>query len=706
MAGLSTRDAKLVEALLRRPEGLTASDLAAALNVSARTVHRDLAPGRAAEDFLRSHGLTLTRQSGRGLAVEGEAGDIERAIRDLGTASAADVSPDKRRVAVLVHLLRAGGPVKLRAIASGLNVAVGTASRDLDDAEVWLEDFRLTLVRRRGYGVEIVGSESERRRAMSRLVFENLDESELLPGLEDHTPEASRRLLGLVDPERLRTVERLTREEVGKLPYSIADEAFAALVVHVALMAERAFAGGRVEMSDDLLSRLSETGEYPHAANLAHRISERFSVAIPEPEVGYVTLHLRGTKLRQDYALEQYFATSDLEVASRVRALIRYMEDRTGVVLGGDGSLYTGLLAHLERALYRVREGMRIYNPLLEDVKRDYPALFALVDEAMRRVFLDSEVPAEEVGFVAMHFGAALDRGQGDFPRSVLVICSSGIATSKVLASRLEAAFPRIRHVRNASVFELPGIEPEDFDLVVSTVLLPLPEKAYVQVRPFVTEREIEEIRSHLLEKNLTRRVPSSLSGAPDGSAGRAASESLEVFGGGQERFHQMVEATQVVADLMDDFFLAAHVARGDESRAVWLMCGSLEERGLAASAKSLAGELTGRAERGGIGIPGTGLALFHARDGGVPRPSFSVHQLDVPLVMEGMDGEAMRVGRALLMVAPLDMSAVALETVSEISAAMVERSVARETFERGDEEAISSVLRAIFSQYLQDRLT
>lgn len=703
MAKLSTREARLVEALLRRPDGLTASTLAAGLNVSARTVHRDLRPGRPAESFLESNGLTLTRQSGRGLAVEGGTEDIERAIRALEETAVTDVSPRERRNSALIHLLKADGPVKLRALASGLNVAVGTASRDLDEAEAWLRDFRLDLIRRRGYGVEISGTESERRRAMSRLIFENVDESELLPGGDDSHSDASRRLLGLVEDERLRTVERLTREEVERLPYSIADEAFAALVVHVALMAERVLAGGRIEMSEDLLARLARTEEYPYAESLSQSISGEFDIAVSEPEVGYVTLHLRGTKLRQNDALEQYFATSDLEVASRVRSLIRYVEEQTGVVLGGDRSLYTGLLAHLERAMYRVREGMRIYNPLLDDVKRDYPSLFGLVDEAMRKVFIEQDVPEEEVGFVAMHFGAALDRGQGDFPRSVLVICSSGIATSKVLASRLEAAFPRIRHVRNASVFELPEIDPEGFDLVVSTVSLPLPDDSYVQVRPFVSEDEVEEIRSHLLEKNLNRRTQRVTSESP---AGLAASESLEVFGGGQERFHQMVEATQVVADLMDDFFLANHEAHGEESEAVRLMCESLGERGLAANAESLAAELTERAERGGIGIPGTAIALFHARDGGVPRPSFSVHQLDEMLAMEGMDGLEMRVGRALLMVAPLDLSAVALETVSEISAAMVERSVARDTFERGDEAAISSVLQGIFSQYLQDRLT
>ena len=99
-------------------------------------------------------------------------------------------------------------------------------------------------------------------------------------------------------------------------------------------------------------------------------------------------MHMRGTKLRQDGALERYFETSDLEVASRVKALIHYVEEQTGVVLAGDSSLYTGLLAHLDRAIQRLRENLNIYNPLLPEIKEDYPALFDLVNRGMEKVFV------------------------------------------------------------------------------------------------------------------------------------------------------------------------------------------------------------------------------------------------------------------------------------------------------------------------------
>ncbi len=702
--GLSDREMLLIEILLRHPEGLTAEGIADRLGVSARTVHRDLQP---AADFLDSHGLTLLRQAGRGVSVEGAPTSRERALDALHSMGSAGHAPEERRLSLLRILLAAGRPIKLRALASGLKVAVGTVSRDLDEIEEWLSEFRLSLLRKRGYGVEVVGTESDRRQAMSRLIFQSLDETELLlrpresgeqagaPYSERDTSRLADQLMGMIDEGRLRRVETLTENMVANLPYSIADGAFVGLSVHVALMVERRLQGGEISLGDEILQRLRSTEEYGYARGLAADIEKEFGISVPDEEIGYLTMHLRGTKLREDDALRGYFETSDLQVASQVKALIRYVEEQTGISLAGDSSLYTGLLAHLERAIYRLRENMKIHNPLLDDVKQDYPALFDLVSQAMERVFVQENIPEEEVGFVAMHFGAALDRGQGNFPRRVLVICSSGIATTKILASRLEKAFPQIQTIINSSLFELEDVNPSDYDLVVSTIPLPVPDGTYVQVRPFLSEDEVERIRDHLREKNLTERL-----------ANRAAFESLEVFGGGQAKFHQMAEVTQVIAELVDDAYLAHHEAGGSLTEAVRLMCRSLAGKGLVSEPRNLERSLLSRMELGGIGIPGTALALFHARDAAATRPSFSVHDFDEALELEGLDGAMMRVRRSLLMVAPLALSPVALEAISEISVAMVEQPLEREVFENGSEARIVDVLQSIFARFLHNKLS
>ena len=696
--GLTIREIRLIEVLLRHPGGLTADDLADRLDVSARTVHRDLQP---AGEFLASYDLTLVRQAGRGINVEGPDAARARALEAAEKMRSEALTPEERRASLLGMLLGSDEPTKLRALASRSKVSVGTVGRDLDEAEEWLAAYGLSLVRKRGSGVQVVGAEDDRRQAMSGLILQDLDEAAFLSDPEGSggypagtTDPVSAGLMGLIDGGRLRAAKALTREAVGRLPYAIADEAFVSLSVHVALMIERLLRGGEIEMDGEVLRRLRETPEYDNARKLAGAVGEAFRLDVPEEEVAYLTRHLRGTKLRQDDELDRYFEGSDLEIASRVKALIHHVSEQTGVALAGDSSLYTGLLAHVERAIHRLRESMRISNPLLSEMKEDYPALFDLVDRGMEKIFVGDEIPEEETAFVAMHFGAALDRGQGNFPNSVLIICPSGIGSSKILASRLERAFPQIGRLNNASLFDLERLDTKDFDLVVSTVPLQIPVESYVQVKPLLSEDEIGRIRDHLRGKLLGGRP-----------VNRAVSESLEVFGGGQEKMRQMAEATQLIAELVDDVSVERHEARGSIPEAVRLMCASLARRGLVSDPKSLEKSLLARMELGGIGIPETALALFHARDDTVARPAFSLHDFDEALELEGMDGAPMRVRRTLLMVAPLDISTVALEAISEISVAMVELPAERETFETGSEAQVVAVLQNIFARYLRDKL-
>lgn len=690
---LSNREIQLMETLLRHPDGLTADGLAQRIGVSARTVHRDLRP---VSEFLSSRGLTLVRRSGVGLKAEGPAEVREEVLEELRRTRALERTPPQRRLYLLGRLLTSGEPVKLRALASALKVAVGTVSRDLDELEGWMGESGLSLLRRPGYGVQVLGSEAKVRRALSHLVLSGPESAPRPEGAgESPTLEhVSDRLLGVIDEDRLRKVEELTGRLVQRLPYAIADSAFVGLSVHIALMVERLLDGGEIELDEATLQRLAQSTEYSYAETLAEEIQEEFRVAVPVQEVGYITTHLRGAKLWQDDSLEPYFGSLDLDVASRVKALIHYVESQTGVGLVGDGSLYAGLLAHLERAIYRLRENLGISNPLLSEIREDYPALFDLVARGLREAFVE-EIPEEEVGFVAMHFGAALDRGKGSFPRHVLAICPAGIGSAKMLASRLEREFPQIRTIKNASLFELEDLDPAGFDLVVSTVALPLPEDAYVRVQPFLSEAEAERIREHLKGKSSESRLTN-----------RAVSESLEVFGGGEIRFHQMAETTQAIAELIDDFFLRRHEAEGSVTGAVHLMCDSLAARGLVSDTGVLERDLLSRMEVGGVGIPGTSLALFHARSEAVYRSAFSVHAFEQPLELEGMDGARMQVSRSLLMLAPIELSPVLLEAISEISVAMVERPAEREALENGSGAQITTVLENIFGRFLRNKLS
>ncbi|MGB3632562.1 MAG: HTH domain-containing protein, partial [Rubrobacteraceae bacterium] len=293
--GLSAREIRLIEVLLRHPRGLTAGGIADRLNVSTRTVHRDLQP---AAGFLGSHELALLRQSGRGLSVEGTPEAREQALESLHEMGPVSLPPHERQVSLLSALLVANQPIKLRALASRLKVAIGTVGRDLDGLEGWLEEFSLSLVRKRGSGIEVSGTEDDLRQAIRHLISQNLDEAELLSLLQEAeegagTSSSERaadrttdQLLGFIDEGRLKRVTSITRQMVRNLPYPIADEAFADFTVHVALMVERRLQGGELEISDEKLQRLQKMDEHAYARNLAGDVEENFDIALPEQEIG------------------------------------------------------------------------------------------------------------------------------------------------------------------------------------------------------------------------------------------------------------------------------------------------------------------------------------------------------------------------------------------------------------------------------------
>lgn len=84
-----------------------------------------------------------------------------------------------------------------------------------------------------------------------------------------------------------------------------------------------------------------------------------------------------------------------------------------------------------------------------------------------------------------MHFGAAMMGGKDLAGFKTLVVCSSGIGTSKMLATRLQKEFPELKHIQNVSVMEFQRMNKEEYQLVISTLPIPDYESDYILVNPF-----------------------------------------------------------------------------------------------------------------------------------------------------------------------------------------------------------------------------
>ena len=85
----------------------------------------------------------------------------------------------------------------------------------------------------------------------------------------------------------------------------------------------------------------------------------------------------------------------------------------------------------------------------------------------------------------------------------------------------------------------------------------------------------------------------------------------------------------------------------------VWIA----EEEKLLTHANEVIESLMDRERKGGLGIPNTGMGLFHCRNENVQELIFQISHLEEPCLIKGMDGNDMYMKSLLLMLAPEELS-------------------------------------------------
>jgi mannitol operon transcriptional antiterminator len=699
---ISARERQILEILLTETDEITVKDLANQIGVSGRTVHRDL---KNIEDILDEYDLFLQKKSGVGVQITGDKhkiGELEQLLVNLFNT---EYTPDERQTIILCDLLESSGPVKLLGLANDLNVTIATVSADLTKLEERLQRFGLLLIRRRGYGVEIEGHEGAKRRAMSNLISEYLDESEMLSLAKENIQKRSsqqinlisERLLGLVDKKKLHTVEKVVEAAIQDLPFTMADSAYIGLVVHLALAVERIQKGEGITINLSYLEHQQLSKEYKFAEKIVAQLEQIFQIKIPQAEVAYITMHLKGAKLRHDkeYVIED----ASLQVAMQAKNLIDLVGKQVGKDLSVNRSLFEGLVMHLKPAIYRMNQKMGISNPLLDRIKRDYAELFSNVKQAVEQVFHEFSVPDEEIGYLVMHFGAAILGNKDIIHLKTLVICSSGLGTSKMLATRLQQEFPELQQVQNVSVMEFKKMKTAGYQLIISTIPIPDYDLEYILVSPILTKDEIDKIRSFINEQIIINGSEKKFSDALSETIKEKNTSRLI------NEMHSIQGYALTIATILEGFELKKVLGTQTTEAVIKLASKELFVKKKVNNIEAVVGAIIEREKLGGLGIPETTMALYHARSPHVMTQIFTIYVLEKPVEVIGMDQKEMEISSLVLMLSPEETAEQALQVLSYLSTLLIESEESISMFQSGDQGKIKTYLTARLDQFFTEKL-
>lgn len=488
---LSTREKEIIEMLIKyHGQYVTIYDIAQHLAVSSRTIHREL---KSIESFLSTFDINLERVTKKGIQLK----TTEMALNSLKHAllheNTIDLSQEEQKVIILYALIQTNTPIKQYVLAQEIGVSNQTMTKLLDDLETELDQYQLTLQKKRGEGIQLHGAESKKRELLSQLMVNNLNSTSVYSVIENHFVYQSinQSQLAMVDMDKIFQIERILMDHLGQLPYSLTESSYLTLTVHIVLSIERMLNNQYVALNDDIYNSVKDSFEHEVAQALALHLEHIYGVQFNQAEVTFITIHLRGAKRKES---AQVFKDSKDE--SKIEKFIHSVSHFSQQSFKDFKTLSEGLKLHIIPAINRLNANIETYNPLTEMIQHKYPRLFESVHRALLQTWPNFNFPDSEIAFIVLHFGGALQNQNSAF-YNVLVVCSSGIGTSRLLATRLQQTFSDIQKTTQASVGDLNDIDATQFDAIISTVDLDI-ALPYITVNPLLPDADVNHVSAFL----------------------------------------------------------------------------------------------------------------------------------------------------------------------------------------------------------------
>jgi transcriptional antiterminator/mannitol/fructose-specific phosphotransferase system IIA component (Ntr-type) len=425
---------------------------------------------------------------------------------------------------LLAVLLTADQPIVVKQIQDLLDASPRTIYGDMDKAESWLGEFGLQLIRKPHFGAKVEGQELFLRQACYNLLMAacNRFGDLLIDGSEEISLLLRERtdpyvLWPLVNQDDLDGLVRILRLTAVDYPETLISRI--GFLFYLATILKRIRSGKKISFNKKNLKHLQDTKEYSFAANFVLRLREVFHLDFPEEEVAFITLYLLGAYTPTRFVVEEdYNFEPDPFVVDLVKQMLTAVDATLGMVLSADEDLIHGLVIHVKPMVYRLLNDISIKNELLKDIKSEHALEYyaAVIAGQCLEELLGKSISTAELGFIALHFGAALvrsrSRPQTDKSQvNVIVVCAGGIGTGKILQSRIEENLNHLNVLRTIDMTKVQDAQQFGADLIISTVPLgqvPLP---HIVVNPLLPEIDRDRISQWVAQKYGKTGLPSAV---------------------------------------------------------------------------------------------------------------------------------------------------------------------------------------------------
>ena len=498
---INERCAEILYHIINEQRPVKLNELSKKFKLSTRTMRYDI---DNIDDFLLINKLTLLeRDSKLGISYKVNKDHIEKLKMLISNKEFNEyiVTSDERINYILISMFESKCYVVIDKLAENIKVSRSTIFNDLKKVREWLKNHKLKLEAIPSKGIKVVGNEKDYRSAVLYLLLESLKFNISTDAVRKVDVVSKNKLDESFDKIFENLDIDVIKETVGtaekQLNRYLSDESYSALVLHIALAIKRLQIGKNIRMSSNELKILEMSNEFSVAATMVKILQEKFNIIFPIDEIGYITLHLlSGKEINKKIVIHK--DRNWVEIQALSRTIIENVGNEMGINFVNDDVLYEGLLKHLGPTIYRLKNNLPLYNPMLKEIKEQYNFMFISVENSIGplKKFVSRKIPEEELGYITIHFGAAYERKKITHKNvyKVILVCSTGVGTSKLLESRLNSEFNNLKITEIVSSHQIELINLENIDLILSTIPFEYLNKPIIKVSPMLLDKDIEKI--------------------------------------------------------------------------------------------------------------------------------------------------------------------------------------------------------------------
>lgn len=668
------------------------------LNISIRTVARYI---KDLDQYLNDNDIKLDVKKGMGIKLDISEEKRRELTPELTKDKKSYLSISERKIIIICELLNADESIKSYYFSSILKVSLGTITRDLDEVEDWLKQNGLKLNRFRGNGLFIKGPETSYRSSITNILISNIDDKNnyyysmdfmsqdlFKDSLNEFT---KTKLAEIIDQDIVIGMKKVVDDFDKNLKELLVDEAYFKFIIFLSLIIQRK--DKEVVIDEGKILRIESIKQYDYITKLVKEIEKNYNILISKSDIYTITVNFVTSRIRTTISEKNGNPMNDFDLLKITFEIILNIQKDLNIRLDYDNDLFNRLMTHIKLLISRAYMDIKVNNKFLDEVKEDYKELFKIVKKnvAFLSEIIDKEISDEEVAYITIHIAGTLAAAdnKSKLIRAV-VVCMSGIGTSKILVEKLKQQNNNIEVISIMSISEVNEVElfKQGIDLIISSINIETLVIPTVVVNPFIKEDDrlnLYKIANQIAEKK------NIISPSDDFREKKLLKDNLNEISTEDITYY-----LKLITRIINDFYFEEDIVLDTKPKLIEHVSKQISNS--SRNQKSILDKLIKREQAGSTVVDDTGIILLHCKlDDNLKLGLARLNEIiDVSL----FDSKE-EISTALIMLVPENADDKILKIFSRISKELIENNDFTDILTNGTKEEVLKRISKILLKFI-----